>query len=1701
MIGGSDSELDTLKDSTVNFSKDFRLITPAPLWPQHPDEHYGHLAATLPAWLLKASAARRATLADMQPSAISQFGHVTSAQHRTLKQLNSAYWHAQNTIDQRLQRLQNAREFGAPLLRAALKQQFGLDLDVNTTWLRLYIPTTTPWFPIKSGGARTWTVSLLDAALHNFEPDEAKDDAYAAESAYITEPSATGQFEVLRNIKHRLGIGDFARLCRELDLGKQYQAWLEDNLGISNGLVRAVLQPQISDSHKSALRLALELALIAQEPMNKATYRSLLGLIEGGQNPMLNGQPLLCHDLTMMNARLTGILLFAPDLEHHRNAVSVIAYIPDDPEQPLKEYPSSAEFMADLSKRLRSKNYQAFFSRFVAHADRGYFFADLNNRLTQTTWHQRERGDPLPSWRETPAAHSNLQFAATPIRGNLWNHLQQRKLDKILNDARTLAVSTANADRQARWERWDSFTGIASAVLQIAAFVALPFVPFLGELMLAYTAYQVLDETFEGVIDWAEGLTQQAFAHTMGVVETLVQLGTFAAGGSIAVGAFRQVLPHTWIDFIDRFTPVKSAGGQTRYWDGNMKPYQQSETATQLSPGDLGLREHHEKNLLILEDNTYSVTKTNGRGPFEIEHPTRPEAYKPRLKHNGNGAWQIEHEQPLSWTREKLLMRLGHVADSLSLAEREQALSISGYHENTLRRIHVDHEPLPALLADTLKRLKIDKDLRTFIERLGSAHADLYLSADAPTQLQLLTEDMPWPSHKALRLLDSNGQVSWQSDLSGHHGARVYDVAELNGDVLKASLGCLNEAEIKALFDEPFGDPQLAVEVRTGQFRARLTQIAQSRRNTLFESRYRAQQISADPLAQHLIDAVPGLPAGSAQELVLSASARELQQLEQGVVAPRLKELARWTQQQVRAVRAREGLELDSVDNPDAERLAVHSLSRLPGWSGNVRIEIKRYSFEGETIDSTGPLTSPRKVLVQLEDGRYQPYDNAGAQLASSDDFYSSLLSALPDSERENLNLHIGQGPLLKQSIREHALTHEELQALLSSTPVRKPSYNPNVMRLPGGSDGYRLAHPGAPSLQKRIQVLYPSFTEEELAVFTHRLQQHPSGARVELSRLHAEFIRLSSDLDIWANAEVNVHPLTGADLSPAQIAANRNNRQLLNSELQRCWRRQTALDEATAQAPDPDYLFSFIHPIIGELPAFEADFSHITHVVLEGNEMTLGGEAFLNHFTGMRRLAVRDIALPNLPEVIATRPDMTQLIISNCRLRLSAETQAVIAALSKMRTLDLYRNPLGISFSVEGMPALEYLDLNDCQLTSVPAGLATRTVLRGAILSDNAISELPVELFDLPPERVNRFDFGDNPFSDATRNRIKANFQRIRQDFGVVAPQADLERAVNLYPLQGREEASDFVYRLPGTLETGRIELTRLETEYSTMVNALAAWTADVPALHPVTQQPFTPLQLLLEHSTRDNFKREIEKAWRKDLELDQFNNPLDPSEPSYELDIEMIIIGDLPTLTADFSHVSHLYLGSEEGLTTVGDGFLRCFPKLKTLTIRDYRIATIPDSVFNMGRLQTLELSDCHITLTPNTVAELAGMENMDILDLSGNPLTLAPDVSQMPNLSMLILNDTLITELPHGLLQLQALDEANLSNNEIRDLPSDLLELPRDAGTAINLRDNPFSEESLQLLHAYFKKTRIDFGVEAIIDSAEMEVSDSEDSTMED
>ncbi|WP_246226474.1 dermonecrotic toxin domain-containing protein [Pseudomonas atagonensis] len=1662
----------------------------------HDDAHYLHLHHNTPDWLAQAKPHRREALKRTPVQIRDWYKSASRAHHEQLQTLNAGHWKAQNHVENLLANLKDAKTFCEPLLVAAIKERFGLELNVTATFLRLYIPAENPWFGVKFGGKRVWDVSLLDAALHNFDQDETLEDAFEADSCFITQPSVQGQFEVFHTLKPKLPISAFVKLCRTLDLGEQYKAHLESELGVHSPERAAALKDRVNASQKAALVAALQYARMKNE-LREDLFILISGLVDGLQGMRLDGQALRCYELAMLASKLCGILLFTTDLENSERPARLVAYVPNDPLHPVKEYASSLAFVQELTRQLRQPDYQQFFSRFIVHKERGRFFATLNSRLVEMRRHPHERGDAQAVWRPTPIEKPKLDISTSTIQEELWAQQFLTAMNKILNDASTLAVPTAVADQQARWALWDTFAQIATTLLTVAAFIAAPFVPLLGEVMLGYMAYQTLNETFEGVIDWAEGHATQAFLHFMEVVESVVQLGTFAAGGAIVAGEFRNVLPNHVVAFIDRFKPVKTASGKTLYWKLDLAPYEQKASLPKDPPRSLeGLIQQNGKTLLPLEDKLYAVKPKEEPGHYSIEHPTRGDAYLPEAQHFNDGTWQTAIDQPLRWDKYRMLRRIGHSVENLSATELEQALEISGYHEDALRKMHVEREPLPPLLADTLKRYTVDKQLKTFIEQMSGTEPQAWLKADHPTQLRLLTERCLWPE-KALRLLDKQGNIIWQTPRREAPTINLDQERLEDNDLLKTVLGKLDESERKRLLEEDTGAPPTALDVRTRILRKKLAGIAGQLRSTLFDERYRALEKSPDANTQKIIDTAPGLPTSAAEEVLRAASGSELQQLESGVVPQRLKNLARWALQAVRVNRAYEGLHLDSISNPDTTRLALHSLEHIKGWPKDLRIEIRDYSSNGTLRDSIGsPEAGTRKILVLREDGQFEAFDDREQALAGAQDFYQSILQALPDDAREWLNIHIGQGTTLKNTVRRHALPRDELRKILAEHPLLKPAYDPRLMRLPGGSDGYRLMPSDTPTLEQRARALNPSLNDEELASFVRRLQNHPDGPRHELTRLQAEFLRLDKTLRDWIDQTPQYHPQTGARLTPASLREAKNNRLQFKVQLQLCWRDQTLPLE---QMPDGESVLRFTRPLIGDLPEITASFRHISHLSIEGSDAVSGMGRFLEHFPQLERLELRKVRLGHFPDAISAMPRLNELILSECGVRLTEQNARALAQNSKLLTLDLFSNPLGHTPDFAALPELIYLDLADTGITELPPSVLKHPALRTAIFNNNQISEIPLDFFKLPISTTEGFDFASNPLNAATRERVKLHFQQTSQDLGVLAPAADLQRAQALYPvmLQNIELASDFVYSLSGDLAAGRVELVRLQTEYDTLRTDLAAWTGNIPAVNLLTGAPFTDFELAEEHAVRDEFKALIEQCWRRESELDGFNSAL---APTYELNLATPIVGELPALSADFRHVSLLSIVSEDGVTSGVSRFLENFPDLQALTVRECSLGSLPEAIFKMGDLRSLVLTECDISLTPESIAGLSELVRLDILDLGYNPLGSTPDVSQMTELSTLMLNHTGITQLPKGLFQLHGLDVADLNDNAIIEMPMDVLEAPVDIAQSINFRANPFNAQSLKILTDYFNKTGVDFGVDAVTESEEMEMSDIEGSEPE-
>lgn len=1025
--------------------------------------HHEFIKNAIPDWLSQTSLQRVRDLKNSPKVVPEWVKGAASHEHGALKLAAETGWHAQNAVDKLLDGLQDIHSFAEPLLRKALKDQFGIDEEVRETHLRIYYLVKFPTGKLNVGDAvHSRTVSLLEAAIHNFSRHE----ELLADSAFISRPDARGHFEK-KSINSEITIDQFKALCRKLDIGARYTRHLKKYLLPVDGVAQKTLERKIVSSQKSALATAAHVALMKKD-ISEAGYLTVRGMLEGSKNLKLDGLPVRFYHLTILDTRLTGIVLIAPDLDAAKaDSRRVIAYVPHDPEHPLKEYVSPKAFALELTRQLRDNrpassasamSYQQFFSRFVGHGERGHFFAALNAKLSPVTYHGPEWGTNLPAWRETPADNPRLHFNVVlfdediehRFDGDVWVYLFQEQLSKILGDGRRLAISTEDADLSERWEWIDNLGKILADILNAALTVAALFVPVVGELMMGYMIYQFATEVVEGVVDLAEGLYEESAEHLIGCVESLIQLGQFGTG--IAIG--KEVLLPRLSALIEGSSLVTLPDGEQRLWTQNLDPYRQQNPGltADSKPDASGLYPHHGKQFLRIDTDHFELGKDPQTGKHRIRHPSRSDAYQPRVESNGDGIFVMEGEQPHAWDDQTLMKRLGWSAEGLEDVYAD-IRTVSRADAGAIRRMYANNESVIPLLKDTVARFRIDREIHTFIENIGSSRAQDYLKADPLFQFELL--DGLWPG-EAIELAGADGRVLKVIGRMSSTPVRVSPEGLIDGDLLKTLLSHLDDAEIKTLMNDEFGVPPSAPEVNAKRLRSALARLASERKSSLFDTRYRSIERATTAEAQVIQGQLKNLPGAVAQELVAIATPAERQELGFGRVPERLLNQGRWALQEIRVSRAYEGFYLDSVENTDTIRLALHSLENLPGWNPEVSIELHEYRYGGRQLDRIGNADATiRRTVVENENGTYQPCDEQGNALHSASDFYTSILQALADAERNGLNIHIGEGLKLKEALRDHALKPYRLTKVLADMPALKPAtYDPSVMRLRGGNPG-----------------------------------------------------------------------------------------------------------------------------------------------------------------------------------------------------------------------------------------------------------------------------------------------------------------------------------------------------------------------------------------------------------------------------------------------------------------------------------------------------------------------------------------------------------------------------------------------------------------------------------------------------------------------
>ncbi|MDT3311958.1 NEL-type E3 ubiquitin ligase domain-containing protein [Pseudomonas sp. rhizo66] len=1286
-------------------------LSPLPAQTADKGRHYEFIKSAVNDTFKTATVSRGLALAASPLKNEAWYTNAPSAYLSKLAVANLKAWGSQNQVDHLLAKT-DLYAFAEPLLKAKIKERHGIELDVKNTFLRLYLPKDKPWYAIDvSTGSVTRTVSLLDAALHNF----ASSETVGHGSDYISKPDERGLFDIVP-IKSAMPISQFQTLCRDLDIGAQYKKHLESYLLPGEALAESVLQYKVNESQKDALAVAAHLALIKDDIQYDA-YKMLLSLTEEKPQLMLNGRSMQCSDLTLLGTRLTGILLLTHTVSDNRGVRRLIVYIPHDPDHPLKEYASLKAFRDELARQFREdrlsettrQTYRQFFSQFVDHQQRGHFFAELEQRLFVVRYHPRQDPtDQRPAWRKDPLDNPNLQFGRVKLQGDYWRHAYKQKLNKILNDAREIAVSTADTDSKARWAWWDNFKKILSDIFNVALLIATPFVPGLGELMLAYTAYQLTSDVIEGIVDLAEGLWQEAAGHVISVVTDIIQFAAFAAGAQIGKTFWVKLS-----SLVDGMKPVKLPNGKNSLWHPDLGPYERNELM--LPPGAKpdrhGLHQYGNEHVLPLEGKLYVVEKASPEATsntHRIKHPTRTNAYRPQIEPNGHGAWVHEVETPQDWPNDALMRRLGHSVERFSPAELEQIRIGSGTDHNALRQMHIDNSPPPPLLTDTVRRFSAYDDVLT-------AAADIRAGRPIDPQavwLEPLLTGLPgWPYSKAL-------EVFADASLSGY--SRKYGNPQAApADTLRISLNDLNAGQLpdrvaNFLTDEEFNHllgPDIPWDERVAALRNRLANAVDERRGEVSRHVYQAGERSDKADIRIVKQTFPDLPLPLAEKLVAQASPSELKRIADEKRLPlRLKVQAREMAFEACTTRAYEGFYHDELMTADSERLALNTLRLNTDTFADLRLEVRDGTYDGPLRCSVGPDdASVVRRLIRDQQGRYEVLDAGNRTLHDADDFYESILQAVPAETLPAVGYRHGQGRPLKLWIMEEAAAPAQRRTALAEPPIR-PVATIETETLVRGWPWFWAE----PTPEQRISTLYPKMNTREVNAFIEVLQRKSDGNAVDaIAKLESERKEFHSALQKWRDDHPAGLDDAGDPAYGASVDYMQNGGLHIEEQLIECFERKSDPFGERSLDPDQGYTLDLSSELrtydlerwwkdLRKRPDIKVHLDKITSLRINRASLSADPEGLLGSFPHLRQLSARQCKLEEIPSSIGRMRQLEDLDLADNRIGSAPQLKELV----RLRTLNLNGNPLHLPPDVGRMYRLEELSLANTDIQTWPEGL-----------------------------------------------------------------------------------------------------------------------------------------------------------------------------------------------------------------------------------------------------------------------------------------------------------------------------------------------------------------------------------------------------------
>jgi len=776
-------------------------------------------------------------------------------------------------------------------------------------------------------------VSLLEAALHNFaSPDEAGPFSTLQRSKRDSSPIA--------GPVAGLTAAGFVRICRDLDLGRQYQAHLASLYDgpASAWIQRLSIQASLDELHVQAWIARL------RGLVSTSGYAALRQLCDSIDNPRYGAQPLKCWRLSLFSTPLNEVLLIGPDDSGTANPC--IVYIPGAPDTPLQEYASASEAASALALRLQQTDLLRLVIGYAPHA----LQATLTGKLRQALFVEKKLfgRKHLLHKKDPRILYERTELPATP-----WPLLHRAHVRRLKSDAACIAVPTADIDAKARLERLEHWLSVGLDILNVAAM----FIPVLNPIMLTIGAAQIMGSVFHGIEAWEDDNTAEALAQVESILVNVASVAALGAGvQALKASGFVDAMQSIWHE------------GRERLWLPDLSPYRSPVELPADLPADGQGRYHLDGHRYIrIEGQPYELQE-DGQGHWQVVHPADEQAYRPQLTHNGHGAWRLTLERPLDWSDIQLARRLGQVTDGLDDADLIVAMRATGTSADILRGVHIDGQRPPPLLIDAFKRLRTDREADDIISRVRHAAP---LAAYKHYALPALLDLPGWPQDHVILAFEG-------SEPSGNFTR--YGAASTPGEVQikitrsELEQGRLSQAVLSQIKPQT-ASTLLSASDSASQDASVLDEILarhlQAQRKALFDSLYMSSQTPLSPAAQVLGRQFTGLPANTLQVITESASTLEAQRMASGRVPLRIAEEARLLQARARLDRALLGLHQSTLANDDTRRLADALAAHRPATSPTQQLEtVWQDRALAARLIGQQPVRPGFRSPLRLSDGR-----------------------------------------------------------------------------------------------------------------------------------------------------------------------------------------------------------------------------------------------------------------------------------------------------------------------------------------------------------------------------------------------------------------------------------------------------------------------------------------------------------------------------------------------------------------------------------------------------------------------------------------------------------------------------------------------------------------------------------------------------------